>query len=216
MIKIKGACNFVGFFFKHKSNFLTMKKILILVSFIIAATSGFSQIKIITENGDTIHTEKVRIFDKSLSYENSQSVSLKDIEEVIGNISKHQCKLISKKSSADFKRSPDSDYRKINVVIYEFKVNRDAGDYLMQTGNEYLLGTALSLGGGLVITGSSFFDNSTFRTLGIATGSASMLAGICLFIDGHSKLKKAGKILHDQKKLSLQPSSTGIGICMRF
>lgn len=90
--------------------------------------------------------------------------------------------------------------------------SKSAGDYLIQAGNNYLLGVGLGIGGGVAtIVGSS---NSEEALVYIGAGMA--LTGFVCTIIGHTELIKAGKALKENRSLSLHPSTSGLGLALRF
>lgn len=97
--------------------------------------------------------------------------------------------------------------------------NLSAGDYLRQSGNCHLIGTGLVITG-TVIAFKDIRDNDfTLKNednTRVIVGGVCIVGGFILNVVGYSKLIQAGKKMNEQKKVSFYPSSSGIGIAMRF
>lgn len=89
-----------------------------------------------------------------------------------------------------------------------------AGEYLQQAGNCYLGGV------GLTIIGSGFSVYESTKTYPdnnkVISGGIIAAVGLVCTVVGHLKLIKAGVALDEERKISLQPSSSGIGLALKF
>jgi len=94
---------------------------------------------------------------------------------------------------------------------------KSSGDYLRQAGTCYLIGTGLAVSGSLgsIITLNNI-NNKTDYKASLIVGSSLAVGGFILSIIGHAKLIKAGKALDAERKITLVPSSSGLGLALKF
>jgi len=91
---------------------------------------------------------------------------------------------------------------------------KSSGDYLRQAGTCYLVGI------GVAITGSAIsvidMNSGEINNSAAIIGGTTAVGGLVLTIIGHSKLIKAGKALDAERKITLVPSSSGLGLALKF
>ena len=89
-----------------------------------------------------------------------------------------------------------------------------AGDYLQEAGTLQLFGVGLSLAGTAVILIDSKSKESNKTLVGV--GIMSAISGFVCSIYAPVMIIKAGKALNEERKISLHPSSEGIGLALKF
>ena len=115
-----------------------------------------------------------------------------------------------KKISKEMQRDRNSNMRYYSKTI---ETSERAGDYLEQAGNNYLAGVGLGIaGGGLAYLGTTNPDDEFL----VYVGAGLALSGFVCTLIGHTKLIKAGKALNQNKNLSFHPSTSGLGLALKF
>lgn len=89
-----------------------------------------------------------------------------------------------------------------------------SGDYLSDAATYYLYGAGLSLAGAGVALSNINDENADNSRL--IAGGVLVVGGLVSTIVGHAKLVKAGKLLNEERKITLHPSSSGIGLALKF
>jgi len=80
---------------------------------------------------------------------------------------------------------------------------------LTDAGTAYLIGSGLTLAGSAVVIFMKGDDRFVY-------GGVLSLSGLVAYFIGHSNLIKAGKSMNEDRTLSLQPSSYGLGLALKF
>lgn len=137
-------------------------------------------------------------------------------------------KTISRDSISDFRSKIDIPYKEQKRISKEISRDLQAhkyqnrvttstsnttGNYLVQAGENYLWGVGLGIAGSVIISVGS--TNTDKKEL-VYGGAALALSGFVCTIIGHTKLIKAGKALNKNKSLSLHPSTSGLGLALKF
>jgi len=94
------------------------------------------------------------------------------------------------------------------------KYTLTSGEYLHQAGVCYLAGTSLSIIGSVFIATNN--GDYTLDNPKLSKGIAIAAGGLILTIVGHTKLIQAGKALDEERKITFHPSSSGIGLALKF
>ena len=94
------------------------------------------------------------------------------------------------------------------------KYTLTSGECLSDAGTFYLFGTGLALAGSAFALSNINDENADNSRL--IAGGVMAVGGLVATIIGHTKLVKAGKILDEERKITLQPSSSGIGLALKF
>lgn len=103
---------------------------------------------------------------------------------------------------------------KLTTVQPTKKYTLTSGEYLTQAGTCYLFGTGLSLLGSAIAFSNISTENSDNTR--IIAGGAVAVGGLIFTVIAHIKLIKAGNTLIEERKISFHPSSSGIGLAMKF
>ena len=94
------------------------------------------------------------------------------------------------------------------------KNSYSAGDALRDAGTLKLFGVGMALvGTGVVLSGR---ENGSYKRNKVIGGAIFGGIGLLSSILGNVSLIKAGSLLNEQRKISLHPSSEGIGLALRF
>jgi len=161
--------------------------------------------KITLKDGRIIDCLIEKVTDKSITYSNAT--------EGRGNT-------VSREYISEIITSNGEPLRKTNIddPIYQTNLNKystsdTAGEYLASAGKNYISGVGLAFGAGIV--GYIGATNEDLEALMIVSAGMAITGFVCTII-GHTKLIKAGKKLDENKKISFHPSSSGIGLAMKF
>jgi len=101
------------------------------------------------------------------------------------------------------------------ITVQPFKkYATTSGEYLSQAGTCYLFGVGLSLAGSAVAI-SDINNEDSDGTL-LVVGGIIAVGGLVFTIVGHTKLLQAGKALGEERKITLHPSSSGLGLALKF
>lgn len=97
-----------------------------------------------------------------------------------------------------------------DVKTFDQPIKTTSGEYLGLAGTNYLMGS------GLIVSGAALMliDPKSDELLYTAYAMGGL--GLIFTIMGHVDLIKAGKALDDEKKITLHPSSSGIGLALKF
>lgn len=105
--------------------------------------------------------------------------------------------------------SGDSIAKLSDVKPYQQYSKKTSGEYLNLAGTNYLMGSIMTVSG---VTIMLIDKKKEMLYVGYAMGGL----GLVFTIMGHVDLIKAGKALDEEKKITLHPSSSGIGLALRF
>lgn len=86
---------------------------------------------------------------------------------------------------------------------------KETAKYLTDAGTDYLVGSGLALAGSAVVVFMKGEDRFVY-------GGLLSLSGLVAYFIGHTNIIKAGKSMNEDRTLSLHPSSTGIGLALKF
>lgn len=86
---------------------------------------------------------------------------------------------------------------------------KKTAQYLTAAGTNYLFGSGLVLAGSAAVVFTKGEDRFLY-------GGILSLSGLVVYFIGHSNLIKAGKSMNEDLALSLHPSSSGLGLALKF
>lgn len=113
-------------------------------------------------------------------------------------------------NTKDLKTGDSIAAKSSDVKPYQQYSRNTSGEYLNLAGTNYLMGSGLMVSGAALMLIKSKSDEFLY------TGYAMGGLGLLFTIMGHVDLIKAGKALDEEKKITLHPSSSGIGLALKF